>query len=410
VSSSAEVRPAGLYAVYASGFFSLSLVPMTSLAVPLWAVSLGAPPAMIGIAIAARSVLPFFLSIHGGVMMDRLGTRQVTLFFTLTGALFSLLYPLLPWIGAVIVLQLFIGLAQGMGWIGAQTKIARLARGSPVYAGRFSFFTTLGTFIGPMLVGKAWDTLGAWGAFTAIALWGGGLFLAAFALPAPSAIGRSRRRLHVRDFIPRLSDYFQAFALLGSASIALVVIATFMRIAAFSVQGSFYAVYLHGIGLSGAAIGVLVGFASLLGGPAALLVGPALKRVRADWLLLASNAVAIVFICVTPLLHDFILLLIAAGLFGLGYGIALPLLLSILSEATGVKEQGMSVGLRTTANRLASIVIPLAMGFIGEWAGIDNAFLIVGTLLLILGAVAVVLIRYPALSHHARAHGAGNRD
>lgn len=174
--SAARAEQRGLYAAYAAGFFSLSLVPMSSLVVPLWALSLGAPPWLIGVAVASRSVLPFLLSIHGGAMMDRLGTRRLMLIFTGAGALLTLLHPLLPWIGALIALQLIVGWAQGMGWIGAQTKIARLTRGSAAYAARFSFVTTAGTFLGPLAAGVAWDVFGAWGAFVLIAAWGACLF------------------------------------------------------------------------------------------------------------------------------------------------------------------------------------------------------------------------------------------
>jgi MFS family permease len=115
--------------------------------------------------------------------------------------------------------------------------------------------------------------------------------------------------------------------------------------------------------------------------------------------LLASIGLAIVFICITPLLEGFIPLLIAAGVFGLGMGMSFPLLLSILSKATNARAQGVSVGLRTTANRLASIVVPVLMGFIAEIVGVRWSFLIVGvSLIAILGAAAAVIRRLPAFS------------
>lgn len=372
---------------------------MTSLVVPLWALSLGASPALIGIAVASRSVLPFFLSIHGGAMMDRLGTRRLMLVFSAFGALLTLFYPLLPNIVALIALQFVLGWAQGMGWIGAQTKIARLTRGNAKYAAHFSFFTTIGTFIGPLIAGAAWDLLGAWGAFGVITLWGAALALAAYKLPAASAEQERSRPFRWREMLPHMSDYLRAFAMISIPGVALVVVATFLRISAFSVQGSFYTVYLEGIGMSGTLIGVLVGFASLIGGPAALLTAPALRTVRPHWLLLGSIVVAVVSICVTPLLHGFIALLIAAGIFGLGLGMGLPLLLSILSDASHERDQGMSVGLRTTANRLASIVIPVLMGFVVEIAGITYGFFVIGAVLLgVLAAAAWVVYRSPAFA------------
>lgn len=371
----------GLFATYATGFFSLSLVPMTSLIVPLWALSIGATPAMIGIVVASRSVLPFFLSIHGGAMMDRMGTRRMMLIFTSAGAVLSLLYPLLAWVEALIALQLLVGWAQGMGWIGAQTKIARLTGSNATYAAHFSFFTTCGTFLGPLIAGVAWDAFGAWGAFILITLWSGCLSFASYALPTATA-DRPSIPLRWRELLPDPADYWRAFALLSIPGVALVVAATFLRISALSIQGSFYTVYLQGIGLSGTSIGILVGISSLIGGPAALLMGMAVKAVRPHWLLLFSIGVAIVFISITPFLDGFVALLIAAGIFGLGIGMGLPLLLSILSDATSARDQGISVGLRTTANRLASIVVPVVMGFVIEVTGIEYGFYVIGVALL----------------------------
>jgi DHA1 family inner membrane transport protein len=394
------VEARGLYAVYATAFFSLSLVPMTSLVVPLWALYLGATPVMIGIVVAARSVLPLFLSIHGGAMMDRLGTRRLMLIFTAAGAVLTLLYPVLPYLSALIALQLLLGWAQGMGWLGAQTKLARLSRGNATYAAHFSFFTTLGTFLGPLVAGAAWDLYGAWGAFIVITVWGAALAWATQRLPMPAATAERSRSLTWRDMVPNLSDYVRAFALMSIPAIALVVVATFLRIAVFTVQGSFYTVYLEGIGMSGTLIGVLIGGAALIGGPAALLTAPMLKKFRAHWLLLGSIAVPVVAICITPLLHSFLALMIAAAVFGLGLGMGLPLLLSALSDASGTRDQGISVGLRTTANRLASIVIPLLMGFIIEIVGIQQGFFVTGAILL--GSLAVtawVVHRSPAFAN-----------
>ena len=401
-------RPAGLHATYAAGFFSLSLVPMTFLAVPLWALSLHATPALIGIAIACRSFLPLFFSIHGGVMMDRLGTRRMTLLFTLSGAALSFLYPLLPWIGALIVLQLLVGLAQGMGWIGAQTKMARMTRGDPVYAGRFSFATTLGIFLGPLLVGKAWDLFGPWGAFGLIGIWSSCLSLAVFSLPAPGpSVEHHQRRLYLSDFWPRLGDYKEAVALLAIPGVALVIAVTFLRIAAVSVQGSFYTVYMEGIDFTGTQIGTLVGLASLIGSPAALLVGPASRWIGVHWVMLVSVGISIMAICVTPVFENFTVLLLFAGLFGVGMGAGLPSMLSMLADATGHRDQGRSVGLRTTANRLASFVVPLMMGGIVELFGIKTGFLFMAVVLsTVLGIVAVWVKCSPGLRAHRKSQDA----
>ena len=81
-----EVAKRAYYPVLGTGLAADINADFMSVTVPLWAVMLGATPAEIGIMIGARSFLPFLLAIHGGVLMDRLGTRRMMLIFTLLGA------------------------------------------------------------------------------------------------------------------------------------------------------------------------------------------------------------------------------------------------------------------------------------------------------------------------------------
>ena len=391
----ATAKVQGLFATYATGFFSLSLVPMTSLVVPLWALQIGASPSIIGLIVASRALLPFFLSIHGGAMMDRLGTRRMLLIFSLVSAVLSFCYPLSTSIWVLIGLQLIVGLTQGMCWMAAQIKIAKLSAGRATYAGRFTFITTCGTALGPLLVGAAWDAAGAWGAFTVVGVWSGFLLLASLALPAHR--DRPAVPLHWGALLPEPADYWRAFALMRVPAVALIVAATFLWISVLSIQGSFYTVYLKGIGLSGTFIGLLVGLQALIGGPASLLTGAAEKVVPAHWLLLLSVAVAIVSMAVTPLFDTFIPLLLAACIFGVGIGFGFPLLLSMLSHDRTGDNQGLKVGLRTTANRLASVVTPMAMGMVVELVGIRNGFLVIGlAMFVMLLAVGWAVHRSPA--------------
>ena len=66
-------------AVYVAGISGLGIVPMASVVVPLWAVEIGTPPVLLGLALGARSLLLVFFSIHGGALIDRLGTRRMSL-------------------------------------------------------------------------------------------------------------------------------------------------------------------------------------------------------------------------------------------------------------------------------------------------------------------------------------------
>lgn len=380
-------------ALYGTSFFSLSIVPMASLVVPLWALALGASPLWIGIAIGARSLLPMLLSIHGGVLMDRLGTRRVMLFFGVVTLLAFPLYPLFPSLYALILLQLVTGLSQGLAWVGSQTLYGQFTRGSPKHAGRVTFFTNAGAFAGPLIAGMVWSALGAESAFALLTLWS--LALVAATLILPRDIDRPIKSVALREIVPRLSDYAKAFALCAIPVVALVMIFTFLRIAVSGMQNSFYVVYLEHIGLSGTAIGMLIGCANFVASPASLITPPR-RFIRPAWLMVNATIASILCIAITPWFSDFAALLALAALYGLGVGIGFPTLLSLLSNAVDPHVQGMSVGLRTTVNRVASLVVPVVMGGIAEIWDIETSFFIVGSvLMLIVVATAYFVWRRP---------------
>ena len=370
-------------AVYGSGMFANSMSNISGLIVPLWVSSFGASATLVGLVFGARHILPLLLSIHGGALMDRLGTRRVMLIFAVVNAAVPLLFPALPYIWAAIFLQTLAGLATSMGWMGAQTLIGQIMKGSAVHAGRLSLALRLGHLVGPPMIGFTWDTGGAWAAFIVMSVWGSFGFLSAMALPGNSNATSQHNKITVSTLMPRLSDYLAAFRMLAISAVLFVAVITMMRNAGNVVQTGFYVVYLDEVfGLSGTLIGVLTSAAAIVGGIGSLSVGRLLRFCSAHWLLMATVTGSVIFICITPLLGTFVFLLIASALRGASLGISQPLMISILAKASGSKVQGTSVGLRNTANRLTGFVIPLLMGVLIDFVGLANGFYAIGIIVI----------------------------
>ena len=154
-----------LYATYATGLTTNALTLMLKVIVPLWALRLDMSPTLIGLAVGAGGLMPFLLSIHGGVLMDKFGTRRVNLVFAVVATVTVALYPLLPWVSALIALQLVSGLASNVGWMGAQALIVQYAPGDTSAIARFSMASRLGNLGAPVLTGLVWDVLGPLGTF-----------------------------------------------------------------------------------------------------------------------------------------------------------------------------------------------------------------------------------------------------
>ena len=105
-----------LTALYVAAPFSMGYVDFYTFLMPLYALSLGFDAAEVGILVGARSIVAMLLSIHIGVLMDRFGTRKVTLFFVWVSMVLAPLFPLVPWFWSLLVLQLVNGAAVSFAW------------------------------------------------------------------------------------------------------------------------------------------------------------------------------------------------------------------------------------------------------------------------------------------------------
>src|SRR5208282_3442288 len=135
--------------LYVAGPFAMGYTEFYNFLIPLYGLSLGMSAGQIGMLVGARSLLAVFLSIHVGVLMDRFGTRRVTLFFVWTAMALAPIFPLLRSFWPLLLPQIVNGGALQFAWSGSQTLIAQLAEGEAEYLGRFSFFARFGTTVAP---------------------------------------------------------------------------------------------------------------------------------------------------------------------------------------------------------------------------------------------------------------------
>jgi MFS family permease len=376
-------RTKSLAAPYASGLFSMGQAELLTFIVPLWAVLQGASPAEIGLLVGAKSMLTFLLAIHGGALMDRLGTRRVMLFFTGLTGLLAALYPFLPWLPLMVVMQMMIGFASNMTWIGAQTIIAQTTGGDPAKIGKFSFFARIGNVAAPVLMGLLWDFAGPTLSFFGVSCWSACMFLVVSRIENPQAAHTLVARVTWRDILPKLSDYTGSLKLALIPAVAFTLAISFTRHATNAAENSFLIVYLRELGFAGAQIGAMFSLAEILNGVGSLLVGRFITRFPLHWTMILFTAFSIVLLALTPFLGGlFVLLAGAQCLRRMSEGLVQPLMFSLQAKAAPRNLQGAIVGLRVTNNRLASILTPIVMGLIVQAFGLTWGFLAVGGLLL----------------------------
>jgi MFS family permease len=433
-------------AVYGIGLFCTSVYYMMVVVVPVFVASLGLSYLWAGIILGCRPVLSLIFSIHAGALMDRIGGRRVLVFFGVMGVIAPLMYPAAPvlgWIWLLVIGQMLAGMADSMGWLGAQTLIGQHMRGRTKYTGRLSAIIRVGHAIAPIMVGVAWDRWGDWAAFGLMSLWNGGYLICALMLPRshdrrPDSmepeIGRTVGVTAIgwRDLLPKPADYISAFRLLAVPAVAATVMIGMMPHVGNYVQSTFYIVWLKQAGITGTLIGVLISIASIAAACGSLLAARLRRYISPYWLFLAVVWVAIMMICLTPLvgttaitrplfnslsplnaMQDVVRITPLIGVFAAfaialairsGFnGIQQPLVISLVLMTAGPNEQGKAVGLRATANRITSIGTPIAMGGIADWLGLEAAFYaiaVIATFMILL--MSLYILRHPEIHDTVR--------
>lgn len=395
--SISEPPPSAIYATYGVGFAGNGVAMMLKVIIPLWAIELQFSASQIGIAIGLSSLMPFLFSIHGGVLMDRLGARRVTIAYGLAAAILCPLYPLFPFFAAVLVLQLFTGMCTSMVWVGAQSLIIRYTKGKTSLIARFSVAARCGTSLGPVAIGAIWDLAGPWGAFPFVGGAGLLVLVALFKVPETNetVLPTSKPvKTSLWEILPKWQDYAGAFSLLAIPTVVFVVAMTALRNSSTGIQTSFYIVYLKDIGFFGTLIGALIGLSEGAGILGALMAGWWEKFIRPHWVLIGFVVVSLTFVSITPVLGGvFVLLAIATTGRGFAQGLTQPVIFGVLGRAVDSSVQGASIGLRTTSNRLSAVLVPFVMGFVADMVGIKNSFYVCGGFLIACCIIVALFIR-----------------
>jgi MFS family permease len=381
------------WASWSIGFFCDSYSELFNIVVPLWAIYLGFSPFEIGVLVGARSLLSFLLAIHGGALVDRFGTKRVLVVLSAISAVNPLLFPALPLFPFLLALQMVGGLAGSLAWVSAQALALQVSDADTTFMSRFAFAARFGTTFAPATIGFLWDRAGPWPSFIATGLWGSVFLAGALLIPASAIVqdaNERARHVTLKSLLPRLSDYVGAFHLLAIPSVVFVVAVSFVRICSTNIQSSFYIVYLKQIDFPGTQIGTLITIGSVCAGIGTLLAGPAERLMPAKWMYLVAVTLSIVFIAVTPVLGSwFPVLAIAIGLRGFFQGLSGPIMFTYLSRSVRPSEQGLSIGLRSTFNRLSVMVMPIMMGAAAEIFSVAISFYVMGGLFLtMLAAIA----------------------
>lgn len=403
-----EQRPLGVPAAEKARNFRLVCFAMTSaflvhsmllVAVPVYALELGASPLLLGVIFSAPFLLPLILAIPAGAVVTRFGGRNPMLMGALALAVGTFSMACFPGLGGLIFAQLIIGLAQLHMVLAAQIVISGLDSGKPLerYFGWYTMWLSGGQVVGPLLIGTLLEIGGnterLFLVMSVIAMVG--------ALGAGRLAGKARQGMVVERSV---TGYRAQGRLLKSnhgvqVSIAVSVVAMY----AISVYGSYLPVYLDSLEISAVMMGMLISMRTL----SSMLVRPftsqwisfAGGRERATLVAILLLALGLMF---TGLTDNYIVLGALAVMVGLGAGICMPLSIVVMAESVDSRQRSGALGMRLMANRGVNFLAPLVFALSLDFGGFGLAFSAGGAVMLAAGCgLFVFLSRRNRVSHTA---------
>jgi len=361
---------------------------------------LGASATGVGLAVGAYSATNLPANIVGGILIDRIGRRRVTILGFLLAAAAVLGYSLATTVSGFIAIRATHGIAGGIlitavfAVAGDRTRAGRAGRSF----GRFGALIGAAWVIGPAVAGAVRQVAGTAVVFQMIAvlLLIGAVVTAVFihdvardedddptagsdAVGEDVSRGRAMRELAARPPVRR------------------ALIATVAWMGAVGILAAFLPETAESLGAPASAVGGLFTAYAVMAG--LLMLSPLSGRVDrhgADGMIAAGLALIAVALVVMILAPDLTTLMLASALFGTGYGLVFPAVTGAISLAATTRTRGRAFGLFNAAFSLGlALGAPLAGGLadavLRSGVGTSTLDPFVPAAVLCLGAAAWIL-------------------
>jgi len=377
---------------------ALVVQTMLLVTIPLYALSLGASPAMTGAILSLPYLLPLLLAIAIGGAVTRFGARNILILGAVGLGLSPSSVLIVPGFPGVFLAQLLSGLGHTLMVLAAQSIVASLGNGRSLekYFGWYAMFVSVGQLVGPVLAGWLIDFRGmdlSFRVMIALSLVGlvSGFFL----------VGGARRAQKTAGAANLYSA--QIRLLTSNSGIQLSLTVTVAVVFARGAVTNFLPVYLKNLELSATTIGALLSFRALCSAVVRpftpLIVDLARGRPRAMILSVAGVGFGLML---TGMTSSVFLLGGLMALVGLGCGVSQPLSMIVLAENAPGARQASAFGLRLTANRSVQLLAPLVVGFLAGHTNFGVAFLFAGILVSTSLIAITRLVRKEGLAERGR--------
>ena len=349
----------------------LAVLASRVLLTPL-ALDLGAQPFAIGLLATTFAVFPMLLSYLSGTLFDRFGSRLPLMFGSAVGGLAMLVPYFFSGLPAIFVAAAINGISVTFLFVCTQTLVGLISEPQK-RAANFSNYSVIGTvasFLAPVLIGFAIDHSGY-----AVSL----LYIVAlsFAPVVPLAIWGGRLPGGRSDDAPAGSIR----DLLSDPGVRKVLFATSLMNTGQDLYMFYTPVYAHAIGLSASTIGIVLAMNAAAAFAVRLILPRMVARFKEEKLITWSFYVGAASLMLIPLFESATMLALISFVFGLGTGLAQPIITMLMFSNSAKGRSGEAMGLRMSVVHLTRLVGPLAFGAIASGFGLLSMFWVNGLMM-----------------------------
>lgn len=373
----------------------------------LYASEMGISMMVIGLMVTLKAVLPIFLAMPSGQLIDSIGPMKMLQYgvVILLASLMCIVFA--NGIFLLVLSQILMGIAVVIMASALQVLVSNGDRKSRNEAiKRYSMWMAGGSMVGPLLGGLITAAFGtpsdgyraAFIAATAAAI----LFLLAltwlsrsYPHPTPGDSEISARDVFSVEGVAL--SYKSGINLALHRKVQFGLIGTFLVMYIQALYMSFLPLYLVEHDFAIMMISLVIALKGLTGMLSRYLLGWLMRHVVLETILMTAGGIAAICVVLTPLaVQSPASMIINTAILGGAVGVNLPVSIMIMIDAVGDGERGKLMGLRLISNRFSQILSPAMFGLLGQAFGLTAAFYCGGALLV------VTILGFSAYSYRNR--------
>jgi|GEM_PF-448040 len=375
------------FGIYGGGFF----YTITGMAQPffsLYAQEVGASTASIGFMVTMRALLPIFIAMPIGQLIDTIGPVRMLKYGSLSLILSLFTNVMATGIWMMSLSQVFMGICVLIMSSCFQVMVSdggKKERNGSI--NKYSMWMSAGGMLGPLIGGGitalfADKLFGYRFTFGAACITSILFFIFLLAIAKGYKHQEAENPVQPKDLLKSkgiLDSYVSGARLMKIRSVQFGLIATFLIMYIQSLYVSFMPLYLDGLGYSTVLISLIISLRGLASMASRYGLDWIMKRASMERILLAAGFISSFCVVLTPLAGaQETLMILLVLVIGAAIGINQPVSIMIMVNDSAGLNRGKLVGMRLIMNRLSQILSPAIFGVMGQYLGLTAAFYVGG--------------------------------